>query len=164
MLLNISFAGEKTGSVMLQSIVPVLPENLAKGLNKFGLAIERDAKRGMSKGRNKDVGFFEKSTDSVLHSRTGFLRNSITTEKATAGELTMKVGTNLKYGGYNEFGAIIPVTQRMRYFLMGKGIFLKKTTITLNLPARPWLHPAFDKNKESGMELIKRETLKPIGQ
>lgn len=44
----------------------------------------------------------------------------------------------------HEFGATIPVTEKMRNYLASLGLPLRKETTELHIPARPFLGPAFD--------------------
>lgn len=44
----------------------------------------------------------------------------------------------------HEFGATIPVTEKMRNYLAARGLPLRKETTELHIPARPFLGPAFD--------------------
>lgn len=62
---------------------------------------------------------------------TGTLRRSIMTEAAATGDHTAeaRVGTNLEYGPFMEFG-------------------------TIHIAPRPYLRPAFDKNKTAVMTTV----------
>ena len=53
----------------------------------------------------------------------------------------------------NEFGVKIPVTQKMRYYLMSQGLYLKKETNYVTIPERSFLRSTFDDKKA-----IKRST------
>lgn len=48
----------------------------------------------------------------------------------------------------HEFGTKIPVTDKMRKYLATQGLFLKKSTEYITIPARPAVRTVFDNNKE----------------
>lgn len=52
-----------------------------------------------------------------------------------------------------EFGATIKVTDKMRGYLATQGIFLKKSTTTINIPERSFIRAGFDANKQKFMQL-----------
>lgn len=47
--------------------------------------------------------------------------------------------TNAQLGAVHEFGAVIPVTDKMRAFFRSQGVYLKKTTTHISIPARSFL-------------------------
>jgi len=78
---------------------------------------------------------------------TGTLRRSIhseTTEKNGA-KVTVQVGTDLEYAAMQEFGGtVVPKRAKMLAFEVdGKKVFARKVEI----PAHPYLRPAFDEQK-----------------
>lgn len=53
-----------------------------------------------------------------------------------------------QYAAYNEFGASIPVTKKMRgYFLFKYGVRLKKQTLTI--PARPFMRSTLNEQRQT---------------
>lgn len=47
-------------------------------------------------------------------------------------------------GIWNEYGVDIPVSQKMRWYLLYSGFPLKKTTTVLHIPARPFMRTSAD--------------------
>lgn len=47
----------------------------------------------------------------------------------------------------HEFGCVIGVTEKMRYYLRIHGLYLKKTTTHIVIPPRPFLHPVLEDEK-----------------
>ena len=88
-----------------------IKSKLEKNMEKACLIVERDAKI------NAPVD-------------TGRLRASITHEVEVTEEITGRVGTNVKYAPYQEFG-------------------------TYKMPAHPFLFPALEANRERIKELLK---------
>lgn len=53
-----------------------------------------------------------------------------------------------QYAAYNEFGALVPVTKKMRgYFLFKYGVRLKKQTLTI--PARPFMRSTLAEQRQT---------------
>ena len=48
----------------------------------------------------------------------------------------------------NEYGANITVTDKMRGYLAGKGLHLKRTTTTIKIPERSFIRAGYEANKE----------------
>lgn len=46
----------------------------------------------------------------------------------------------------HEFGANIPVTEKMRKYLASQGLFLKADTKVIKIPERPFMRESFDRN------------------
>lgn len=52
-----------------------------------------------------------------------------------------------QYAAYNEFGAVVPVTKKMRgYFLFKYGVRLKKQTLII--PARPFMRKTLEEHRQ----------------
>lgn len=82
------------------------------------------------------------------------------TKKVQTGIQASEDAKLLIYAGANEFGATIPVTNKMRGFF--RHVFkvnLKKSTTEIKLPPRPFIRQTFDKRiqelDESGVDLGK---------
>lgn len=110
-----------------------------------------------------------KLTDQVLHVRTGRLRRSITTRFVDVGSTGLRafVGTNVKYAAIHEFGFTDSVTvkahtvksfTRMQTTAFGKPIeprqvnvrahVVREHSAKMNMPARPFLFPSLEENRE----------------
>lgn len=57
-------------------------------------------------------------------------------------------------GAVQEFGASIRVTPKMRGYLASRGVFLKASTTTIEIPSRPFTRTGFDKNKRKLIRAI----------
>lgn len=93
------------------------------------------------------------------------------------GELQLKVGVLAgasdargvetpvaEYAAYNEFGARIKVTPKMRGFMRHKGVYLKGGTEEIEIPARSFLRDTLDLNQErylSGLAAALDDNLDP---
>ncbi len=67
---------------------------------------------------------------------TGELRRSV---RYKAFNNYVIISSNLKYSRIHQFGGKITVTPRMRAYLRYKGIYLRKNTQYITIPARPYL-------------------------
>jgi len=87
---------------------------------------------------------------------TGELARSITHETQSSGQSAVaRIGTNKIYAPIQEFGGSIDVTPRMRAFLhAAKDIHLKASTNTINIPAQPYLRPAFDSELDNAKKEV----------
>lgn len=79
--------------------------------------------------------------------------------QVNVGVLSSSSGELLMIANVQEFGASIPVTDKMRgYFLYEFGVALRKDTTVINIPERSFIRSSFDKNKgkveQSGEQLI----------
>jgi hypothetical protein len=81
-------------------------------------------------------------------------------------KMDVEVGYSKQSGGFGvtelaivqEMGAKIPVTEKMRKYLASQGMFLKKSTTEIIIPARPFVRDSFDNNEkdlgERGIKLL----------
>lgn len=96
--------------------------------------------------------------------RTGTLRRSIhmETTKRTRDEVEVAVGTDLEYAAIHEFGGTItPKTaKKLHFFVDGEEVFADEVQI----PARPYLRPALDENKDKVVEEIGAALKAAIGK
>lgn len=61
----------------------------------------------------------------------------------------------------HEFGAIVPVTPKMRGFFAGVfGVHLKKTTKAIRIPARPYLRPVLEAEADAVIKIFEEELSK----
>lgn len=67
---------------------------------------------------------------------TGMLRKSITAQ-VRAHEVV--IAPTVRYGIFQQLGARIPVSEKMRKWFHWKGVHLKKETAELKIPARPFM-------------------------
>lgn len=64
-------------------------------------------------------------------------------------------GTNLAdVATWNEFGVVIPVTDRMRNFFSAQGIHFKASTTSIKIPPRPFMAQAFEKNRGAVTKML----------
>ena len=82
----------------------------------------------------------------------------IASEKAVVGIQANEDAQLLTIANVQEFGAKIPVTEKMRAFFRGAfNISLKKSTKVINIPSRPFIRQTFDKEQaeliEAGFDL-----------
>jgi HK97 gp10 family phage protein len=94
--------------------------------------------------------------------KTGTLKRSIhheTVEKS-AQRVVVAVGTNLEYAAIHEFGGIIEAKNGpYLVFRTGDGEWHSVTSV--QMPARPYLRPALDENKDAIVKEI-REALRSL--
>ena len=92
------------------------------------------------------------------------LGGSIQTIVSTATEIKAEVdvGPTVIYGRIHEFGGIIrPVTAKFLHFIIdGIEIFTK----LVQIPARPYLRPAFDEHKDEIVDAMMHQVKKAIEQ
>lgn len=164
MEVSVTFAGSKQGSIKLKGYLQGLKPNMERGLRAAGVLVERALKLEL-KDSNPTT-FFAKSYNWRLASRTGTLRRSITHQMGrTAGGPNVRIGPGgyaAKYGAVHEFGAKIPVTERMRAFLHFKGVHLRKSTTEIVIPKREWFKPTVDKARPQIITTMERVIYKPI--
>lgn len=117
-----------------------LEGEVGKLVAKTALAIERTAKTSMARkgrgrwyrNRGKGLGDHRASAPGDPPATdTGRLRSSITTDLHDLVRLSATVGTDVAYGRYLEFG-------------------------TVNMAARPWLRPAYEKHVPEFIEQLRR--------
>ena len=109
---------------------------LAKAITAGAFIVETYAKRNASRGRPG------------LNVITGNLINSIHTEPAsTSGTLAeVNVGTNVEYAAIQEFGGIIKPRFAKMLAWMQDGVLIFAKLV--QIPARPYLRPAFDEHDD----------------
>ena len=117
------------------------------GLDRFGQEVEK-MMANMLKNKASEISAEAKRLATVDF---GFLRNSITPEQVS--ELNWKVEAKASYAPYVEFGTgkMVEVPDEWVDLAMqfkGKGIR------EVNLPARPYMYPAFIK----GSQMIEKDT------
>jgi len=82
---------------------------------------------------------------------TGTLRRYLHSSKPTrkSGQWEVQVGTNLRYAAIHEYGGIIKAKNKpfLVFKIGGKLIFTK----SVQIPARPYLRPAFDSQKDAAI-------------
>jgi len=113
-------------------------------LVKCGAAVEREAKSSMKSGR-KGQGNVGKSSEpgTPPNIQNNHLRGSIKTAVDSGSSVVVGPTRMAFYGKYQEFGAVIKVTAKMRAFLAWKfGWHLKQSTKKIHLPPRPFMRPA----------------------
>lgn len=164
MEVSVTFAGRTQGSIKLNGYLSQLKPNMERGLKAAGVYVERELKKSL-KDSNPTT-FFAKSYRWNLASRTGTLRRSITHVMGrSAGGANVRIGPGglaAKYAPVHEFGARIPVTDKMRGFLHWKGIHLKKSTTEIVIPQREWFKPTVDKSRPSIVQKMEAAIYKPI--
>src|SRR6266550_4175069 len=107
---------------------------LARAVTRLGFQLERLVKQKLS--------------GEVLNVRTGVLRSSINTRiKESSTEVTATVGTNIKYGGYHEYGVphsweIRPKSARVLAFQVGGAQVFAMSVTHPPLPERSFLRSA----------------------
>jgi HK97 gp10 family phage protein len=93
---------------------------------------------------------------------TGNLMNSINieTDHADAHSAAVNVGTNVIYAVIHEFGGIIRAKNApyLHFVIDGRHIFTK----VVHMPARPYMRPAVDENREAIFETIANQIKKQI--
>ena len=65
-------------------------------------------------------------------------------------------GEHAWLAGIHEFGIDIPVTNKMRAFLHGVGVHLRKSTTVIKIPERSFLRNGFDTNTDALQALGKK--------
>ncbi len=83
--------------------------------------------------------------------KTGTLKRYLHSSKPTrkSGRWEVQVGTNLRYAAIHEYGGIIKAKNKpfLVFKIDGKLIFTK----SVQIPARPYLRPAFDSQKDAAI-------------
>lgn len=164
MEVSVTFAGRAEGSIKLNGYLNGLKPNMERGLKAAGVLVERKLKETLRD--SNPTTFFAKSYRYNLASRTGALRRSITHIMGkSAGGPNVRIGPGgfaARYGAVHEFGAKIPVTDKMRAFLHYKGVHLKKSTTEIIMPERAWFRPTVDKARPQIITTMEKAIYKPI--
>lgn len=121
------------------------------GLRRSAIMVTNDVKRSM--GGERGFGFRKPSPPGQPPAiQTGTLNRSITYDTTDIEQLTVRVGTNIKYGKWLELGGLKPYTivpkngKVLSFMVNGKRVFTKKVTHP-PLKARPFLRPALQRNQ-----------------
>lgn len=113
-------------------------QRLLKTLNQLGLKLQAAVKR-------------DKLSGQVLKNRTGTLRRSINIKLATASDMSVSVGTNVKYAAVHEYGfhGAVSVKAHLRTVrkVFGRPVAptvqnVKTHSRQMNLPERSFLRSA----------------------
>ena len=67
-----------------------------------------------------------------------------------------------KIAEIQEYGARIPVTDKMRRWFAAQGFPLKKTTTEIVIPPRPFIRQTADRNKKKWMWLLREKLVKAL--
>lgn len=67
----------------------------------------------------------------------------------TGVEVGVLQGEHAWLASIHEYGCDIPVTPKMRAYLHGKGLHLRKDTTHIKIPERSFLRAGYDKNRDS---------------
>lgn len=65
----------------------------------------------------------------------------------TGVEVGVFKGENAWLAGIHEYGCDIPVTEKMRTYLHGRGLHLRKSTTHIHIPERAFLRTGYDTNR-----------------
>jgi hypothetical protein len=150
----------------LEKLAAKLVRPVQQAVEAGAMLVESTAKRSIQQPGHGHV--YEKYKPRRTHraskpgdppaSDTGALVASIH-RRGLADKLTYVVGTGLDYGLYLEFGAVIP-TKAAR----GREGRMRKADIGGVLHPRPWLFPAFERNKRRIVKLINTAARKALGK
>ena len=134
-MLTVELIGDTALIARLKAMPNAINDGLARTITRLGLELQRKVKS-------------EKLSGQVLKVRTGVLRESINLRvDRTSTAITASVGTNVKYGRFQEFGVdhswqILPKSARVLAFeIGGKTIFARSVTHP-PLPERSFLRSA----------------------
>jgi len=131
-------------------------EASVKPIYKAAASVRTEAIRSMKGGRKApSKGAKPEPVPSVApappHRQTSVLANSIQIEMDGT---TARIGPTVKYGRIHEFGGLIPVTAKMRgYLLYAFGWSVKADAI--HMPARPYMRPALARAKVKFAKLFR---------
>ena len=64
-------------------------------------------------------------------------------------EVGVLKGEHKWLAGIHEFGCNIEITPKMRAYLRGRGLYLKKSTTHIRIPERSFLRTGYDKNRDA---------------
>ncbi len=118
-----------------------LKEKIRKGLDRAAITLQNGIKKQLS--TNPSPSRPGKSPGV----KTGALRRSIQVDRTKINELSVGVGSNLKYARIHEYGGVItPVRAKALKFPVADGTWV--ITQKVNMPARPYLRPALKKNRK----------------
>ena len=71
--------------------------------------------------------------------------------KGSGIEVGVIKGEHKWLAGIHEYGCNIEVTPKMRAYLRGRGLYLKKSTTHIHIPERAFLRTGYDKNRAAVM-------------
>ena len=77
------------------------------------------------------------------------MQKQIDLMNGTAVEVGVLKGEHKWLAGIHEYGCNIKVTPKMRRFLAGKGLHLKKSTTHIRIPERSFLRTGYEKNRDT---------------
>ncbi|MBF6560539.1 MAG: HK97 gp10 family phage protein [Candidatus Binataceae bacterium] len=133
-MITVELIGDRALIARLDAIPTRERHELARAVTKLALKLQRKVQRKLS--------------GQVLKVRTGTLRSSINTETRTSeSEVTATVGTNVKYGRFQEFGVshawLIEArnARSLRFEIGGRTIF-RRSVRHPPLPERSFLRSA----------------------
>lgn len=83
--------------------------------------------------------------------KNGFpeMKKQIELIDGTAVEVGVLKGEHKWLAGIHEYGCNIKVTPKMRRYLAGKGLRLKKSTTHIRIPERSFLRTGYDENRDA---------------
>lgn len=150
---------------------------IKRALNRVGVYVRDQIKRGIRDQAPGGQAFAPLSELTIRRKRSskaliehGDLIGAITfkvvgSEAVFVGILRTargKEGDSLvNIGEVHEFGAIVPVTPKLRGFFAGVfGVHLKATTTALKIPARPYLRPVLEAEADKVIDIFQEELAK----
>lgn len=162
MKISMTLGRHDKGSIKLKNFGNALPANLKRGFARSGILLASQIKRFIT-GPSVTIDRSRRFVGSV----TGRLRGSVTFEVLSSFKtIGLRVGPNVEYAAIHEFGGTIHqvVTAKQRMFLgLNKGIWLKVGhRLTIKIPARPYVWPAWIKKKREVFILLQNAIYKPL--
>ena len=161
-------AKNKKGSKKLNRYSVKLPKATEKGMRQAGAILQAQMQRHVT-GSSASVDKNRQFPGSV----TGKLRRSIKFIIVKQGKnVGLRVGANVVYAAIHEFGGTITqtVTEKQRWFLglsakikqkLGHNIWLKVgSTLTIKIPKRPFVFPAWPKKRKDVLRVIKKNIMR----
>lgn len=124
-----------------------------KGLDKFEKAVQKEVDSELSASADK----IARDAKRAVSVDTGLLKNAISVEHS--GEMNYTVVAQRHYAPYLEFGTggLVDVPAGLEdYAIQFKGKGIKE----VNLPARPFLFPAYESERKLLIERLKKHLIK----
>lgn len=166
--------GAKAGGIVLKRLDDKFWPRLAKGFTGAGQLLVAQIRQNLSGPGRRQIAWLSKRQErkfaqrppqSRLHDYPGVvsgkLRRSVKFKIQGSGQgMSLVVGPHVVYAAIHEFGGKIDVSAKMRGFLHAHGFHLSKRKTQITIPARPYVWPAYEKQRREIVRVIGRELIR----
>lgn len=136
---------------------------MRRGVRQAALVVQARIKANISKGRQEHDALHPFTVARKGSSRPlvdhGDMLNSVNVQFPS--DLVAMVGVNrmsadgkANIAAVQEFGATIGVTDKMRGYLARQGLHLRRDTVAIVIPARPFVGPAWEESRDDVREIM----------